>query len=238
MNFSKICFLRDRRVTYGRLHFLLRSVRSKHRTVDQKMKNLSGFLRSTPAYVFRRGYGVSTNCYNYRMVISQRHSTKTLTGLQNKTSYYRKQTNHWNCWVTWNNFWIEVKQDITHTIQQSISWLLVISRTALCRLDTTTNSSYPYLLKTKVSQASPHLNVYLASCIFPWRGKMFSSGVNWHSTTSATFFSGIIISLVSRLSSSCNCTFHILRICDDFQRHILVIRKDKDATFITNSVHT
>ena len=21
----------------------------------------------------------------------------------NKTSYYRKQTNHWNCWVTWNS---------------------------------------------------------------------------------------------------------------------------------------
>ena len=22
----------------------------------------------------------------------------------NKTTYYKKQTNHWNCWVTWNNF--------------------------------------------------------------------------------------------------------------------------------------
>jgi len=36
---------------------------------------------------FYRGYGVSTNCCNYRMVISQRHSTKTLTGLQNKAKH-------------------------------------------------------------------------------------------------------------------------------------------------------
>jgi len=36
---------------------------------------------------FHRGYGVSTNCCNYRMVISQQHSTKTLTGLQNKTKH-------------------------------------------------------------------------------------------------------------------------------------------------------
>jgi len=47
----------------------------------------SELLRSTTAYVFHRGYGVSTNCCNCRMVISQRHSTKTLTGLQNKTKY-------------------------------------------------------------------------------------------------------------------------------------------------------
>jgi len=39
-----------------------------------------------------------------------------------------------------------------------------------------------------LSQASPHLNVYLASCRFPWKGKTFSYGVNWHSTTSATLF--------------------------------------------------
>jgi len=42
-------------------------------------------LRSTTACVFHRGYGISTNCCNYGKVISQQHSTKTLTGLQNKT---------------------------------------------------------------------------------------------------------------------------------------------------------
>ena len=79
------------------------------------------------------------------MVISQRHSRKTLTGLQNKTKHPTTENKRIteNCWVTWNDFRIEVKEDIT-------PWLLVISRTALCRLDTTTGSSYPYLLKTKI----------------------------------------------------------------------------------------
>jgi len=33
-------------------------------------------------------------------------------------------------------------------------------------------------------------------------------------------------------------TFHILRIGDDYQKHILVLQKDKDTTFITDSVRT
>ena len=33
------------------------------------------------------------------------------------------------------------------------------------------------------------------------------------------------------------CTFHI-HICDDYQRHILVLRKDKDTIFITDSIRT
>ena len=56
-------------------------------TLFTSLRSCFGLLRSTTAYVFHRGYGVSTNCCNYRMVISQRHSTKTLTGLQNKTKH-------------------------------------------------------------------------------------------------------------------------------------------------------
>jgi len=41
MNFSKNYFLRDRRVAYGKLHFLLRSVLSRHRIVDKKNKTIT-----------------------------------------------------------------------------------------------------------------------------------------------------------------------------------------------------
>jgi len=51
------------------------------------MKQSQWTFRSTTAYVLHGGYGVSTNCCNYRMVISQRRLTKTLTGLQNKTKH-------------------------------------------------------------------------------------------------------------------------------------------------------
>ena len=67
---------------------------------------------------------------------------------------------------------------------------------------------------------------------------MFSNGVNWHSTTSANF--------------SLELSFHLYPDClhlatrhfshsphgEDYQRHILVLRKDKDTTFITDSVRT
>jgi len=75
-----------------------------------------------------------------------------------------------------------------------------------------------------LSQASPYLNVYIASCIFPWRGKMFSYGVNWHSTTSATFlwnYHFICIQIIFILPL---CTFHILRICDDYHHFPLTTR--------------
>ena len=89
-----------------------------------------------------------------------------------------------------------------------------------------------------LSQASPHLNFYVGSCIFPWRGKMFSYGVNWHYTTSATSLWNYHFTYIQLIFILILCTFHILRICDDYQRPILVLRKDKDTTFITDSVRT
>ena len=70
------------------------------------MKQSQWTFRSTTAYVLHGDYGVSTNCCNYRMVISQRRLTKTLTGLQNKTKHptTENKTNYWNRWVTWNSF--------------------------------------------------------------------------------------------------------------------------------------
>jgi len=72
----------------GGFTFLLWSVRSKHRTVDHKNETITvDFWGPQLLMFFHRGYGVSTNCCNYRMVISQRHLTKTFTGLQNKTKH-------------------------------------------------------------------------------------------------------------------------------------------------------
>ena len=67
---------------------------------------------------------------------------------------------------------------------------------------------------------------------------MFSYGVNWHSTTSATFFWNYHFTYIQIIFILPLCAFHILRIGDDYQRHILVLRKDKDTTFITASVRT
>jgi len=67
---------------------------------------------------------------------------------------------------------------------------------------------------------------------------MFSYGVNWHSTTSATFFWNYHFTYIQIIFILPLYTFHILRIGDDYQRRILVLRKDKDTTFITASVRT
>jgi len=67
---------------------------------------------------------------------------------------------------------------------------------------------------------------------------MFSYGVNWHSTTSATFIWNYHFSYIQIIFILPLCIFHILRIGVDYQRHILVLRKDKDTTFITASVRT
>jgi len=138
----------------GGFTFLLRSVRSKHRTVDHENETITVDFWGSQLLMFfteATAFQQTVATIEWLQVGDTQRKHSLVCKIKKKTSYYRKQTNHWNCWVTWNNFWIEVKQNITHTIQQSISWLLVISRTALCRLDTTTGSSYPYLLKTKVA---------------------------------------------------------------------------------------
>jgi len=75
-----------------------------------------------------------------------------------------------------------------------------------------------------LSQASPHLNVYLALCIFPWRGKIFSNGVNRHSTTSATLFWNYHFTYIQIIFILPLCTFHILRICDEYHHFPLTRR--------------
>jgi len=136
----------------GGFTFLLWSVHSEHQTVDHKNETITVDFWDPQLLVFF----TEVTAFQQTVATTEWYKSATLNenthwlSKWNETSYYRKQTNHWNCWVTWHNFRIEVKQDITHTIQQSISWLLVISRNALCRLDTTTASSYPYLLKAKV----------------------------------------------------------------------------------------
>ena len=71
----------------GGFTFLLRSVRSKHRTVDHKNETITVDFWFPQLLVCHRGYDVLTNCCNYRMVISRWYSTKTLTDLQNKTKH-------------------------------------------------------------------------------------------------------------------------------------------------------
>ena len=53
---------------------------------------------------------------------------------------------------------------------------------------------------------------------------MFSYGVNWHSTTSATFLWNYHFTCIQIIFILPLCTFHILRICDDYHHFPLTTR--------------
>jgi len=128
INLKKNCFIRDRRVNYGRLHFFcsdLCVVNTEPQTTKMKQSQWTFEVHKCLCFSQR------LRRFNRLLQLPNGYKSATLkeklTGLQNKPKHPTiKKTNHWNFWVTWNNFRIEVNQDITHILQQSISWLVII----------------------------------------------------------------------------------------------------------------